>query len=322
MKILLTGGCGYIGSALIPHVLANNHKVVCLDAQWFGNGFLPANENLTIHKADLRDHDVLSHCLKGSAAVIHLAGMTNDNECRKNPEEAEAVNFGVFESLVKLSQNFGVKRFIFPSSAAAYGNSQYPLSEDHHLEPATAYGCFKRDCEAVLKDSRLRHFILRPAGVFGYAPRMRFDLTVNMMTAHAALNGEILVAGGEQMRPHVHIRDLIDVILRLLTANIESDTFNIVYANQSVLQSAKLVKGVVEKYLKKKVTIETSERTDDRSYMVSAEKLRQVLSFECRRNIEDGVAELCRAFKEGRWQDALDNGIYSNVPGLVPATPK
>ena len=313
MKILVTGGCGYVGSALIPHLLANNYKIVCLDAQWFGNGFLPENENLTICKADLRDHDLLAHCLKGSTAVIHLAGMTNDNECKKHPLEANAVNFGVFENLVKLSNEAGVGRLIFPSSAAAYGNSNYPVSEDHPLLPTTDYGRFKRDCEEVLKASKLKYFILRPGGVFGYAPRMRFDLSVNMMTAHAALNGEILVAGGEQSRPHVHIRDLIDVILRLLTANINSDVFNVVYANQRIELTARIVARTVEKWLKREISVMVSERTDDRSYLVSGDKLRQILSFECRRNIEDGVGELCHAFKRGQWPDALENKVYSNV---------
>ena len=317
MRIFVSGATGYIGSALVPHLLANNHQVVAYDANWFGDGSLPDNENLTVFKKDLRDGHYLGQALKGCTAVIHLAGMTNDNECRKSPEEAKEVNEWATRYLMKLSYNYGVKRFIFPSSVAAYGNSDKPLTEDTPLIPTTPYGAFKVYGEEVLKTSKMKWFILRPAGVFGYAPRMRFDLTVNMMTAHAALDGQILVAGGDQIRPHVHIRDLIDVILRLLTANIESNTFNVVYSNNTVTDVAKRVKATAEKWLKRDVEIVVSERTDDRSYAVSGDRLRQVLSFDCRRNIEDGVAELCHAFKRGQWKDALENSTYRNQRGGV-----
>ena len=313
MRIFVSGACGYIGSALVPHLLANGHHIVAFDPQWFGNGFLPDNENLTVFKNDLRDGHQLGQALKGCTAVIHLAGMTNDNECRKSPEEAKEVNEWATRYLMKLSYNYGVKRFIFPSSVAAYGNSKRPVYEIEPLFPTTPYGKSKAYAEEILVASKMKWFILRPAGVFGYAPRMRFDLPVNMMTCHAALEGQILVAGGEQIRPVVHIRDLIDVILRLLTANIESNVFNVVYSNNSVMDAAKRVKATVQKHLKREVEIVVSERTDDRSYAVSGDKLRQVLSFDCRRNIEDGVAELCQAFKRGQWSDALQNPVYRNV---------
>ena len=313
MRIFVSGACGYVGSALVPHLLANGHHVVAYDPQWFGNGFLPENENLTVFKNDLRDGHELGQALKGCTVVIHLGGMTNNNECEKDPSEAAEVNVWATRYLAKLSYNYGVKRFIFPSSVAAYGNSEKPLSEDEPLQPTTPYGTFKLGSEVMLRESKMKWFILRPAGVFGYAPRMRFDLTINMMTAHAALDGQILVAGGNQIRPHVHIRDLIEVIVRLLTANIDSNTFNIVYSNNTVLDAAKRVKTTVEKWLKRDVEIVVSERTDDRSYAVSGDRLRQTLSFDCRRNIEDGVAELCHAFKRGQWKDALENPVYKNT---------
>ena len=320
MKILVTGGCGYIGSVLLPYLLTKDHQIVNLDLQWFGNGFLPQdNEHLINIKADLRDTDRLKPLLEKAQIVIHLSGMTNDNACRENPQEAKSINVDAFLSLVRLARASRIKRFIFISSSAAYGNTRIAVPEIHPLNPTTPYGLYKKACEELLgltQSNGMRCYILRPAGVFGYAPRMRFDLMVNMMTAHAALKGEILVAGGEQVRPHVHIRDLIEVILRLLTANINSNTFNVVYTNQSVNHTAKVVKSVVEKWMKREISIVASERTDDRSYSVSGERLREILSFDCMRNIGDGVAELCHAFKRGQWADALTNPLYSNVPAL------
>ena len=320
MKILVTGGCGYIGSALIPHLLARDHQIVNLDAQWFGHGFLPQdNEHLTNIKTDLGDTDALVKGLKGCQVVIHLAGMTSDTACRDNPKEARDANVEQFNELLRASLVYGVKRFIFLSSSAAYGNTGSAVGEMRELSPTTPYGIYKKECEEILKgirNEKTNIYVLRPAGVFGYAPRMRFDLMVNMMTAHAALKGEIQVAGGEQVRPHLHIRDLIEVIIRLLTAHIPSAVFNVVHENQAVMGTANIVKDIVGKLMKKEVTIHVSERTDDRSYAINGEGLQSILSFKCRRNIRDGVAEICRGFQSGQWKDALDNRAYANLPQL------
>jgi nucleoside-diphosphate-sugar epimerase len=318
VRILVTGGCGYIGSALIPFLLSNGHEITNLDLQWFGNPLMddPKLANL---KVDLRDFGEVEDALTGCQAVIHLAGMTNDQACRAAPTTAQSVNVDAFSSLLNTACTVGVRRFIFLSSGAAYGNSEVPIQETQPLKPTTPYGLYKKACEEMfsfLKDDRMKCFILRPGGVFGYTPRMRFDLMVNMMTAHACLNGVIKVSGGEQMRPHVHIRDLMDVIYRLLYANISSRVFNVVHENQAVLATAISVRDVVRKVLKREVQVDVSERTDDRSYLIDGDKLKRSLSTKCRRNLGDGVLEVCKGFQRGLWKDALENKVYSNVPTL------
>lgn len=308
MRILVTGGCGYVGSALIPHLLANGHSVTVIDPQWFGDGFLPDNENLDVIKGDIRDEDLLKGALFKINAVIHLGGMTSDWSCQRKQGEAYSTNVEGFQALVRAVTNSKVRRFIFPSSVAAYGNTTSEAGEDDPLRPTTVYGGHKLACEEMLwrlSQKNLKIFILRPAGVFGAAPRMRFDLTVNQMTLSAVREGVIHVHGGEQVRPHVHLRDLIDVFLRLLTSNISSDIFNVVHVNQKVIKTANIIAEITGA----KVAVEP--RTDDRSYEVDGRKLGSKLSIRPRRGIEDAVAELASKLKSGYYPDA-PNDTYLN----------
>ena len=226
--IYVTGGGGYVGSCLVPALLKNGYKVKVLDLFLFGEHVLDDvrnNPNLEIIKGDLRDRNVLRRTIPGSDAVIHLACISNDPSFELNPELGKSINYDAFLDLVDVSRESGVKRFIYASSSSVYGVKQEQnVTEELPLEPLTDYSRYKALCEDVLLEKRRKGFtvlILRPATVCGYSPRLRLDLTVNILTNHAINNRRITVFGGAQMRPNIHIADMVDVYLNSLLWSVE-----------------------------------------------------------------------------------------------------
>lgn len=187
MRVLVTGGAGYVGSWMVPHLLGAGHKVTVYDTCWFGDGFLPkSNDSLTLVKGDIRNLEKLGEALIGQDAVIHLACISNDVSCQLDEALSTSINYEAFEPLVVLAKQSGVKRFIYCSSSSVYGVSDAPdVTEEHPLLPLTLYNKYKGMCEPLLFKHQSEDFTcvcIRPATVCGYAPRMRFDLTVNIMT--------------------------------------------------------------------------------------------------------------------------------------------
>src|SRR3990167_7386013 len=185
MRVLVTGSCGYVGSWMVPHLLADGHQVTGYDIQWFGDGFLPKdNGNLNLVMADIRNIPALKKALQGMDAVIHMACVSNDHSCQLDEALSTAINYDAFEPLVIAAKQVGVKRFIYCSSSSVYGVSDKPdVTEDHPLIPLTLYNKYKGMCEPLLFKHQSDHFtcvVIRPATVCGYAPRQRFDLTVNI----------------------------------------------------------------------------------------------------------------------------------------------
>lgn len=283
MRVLVPGGCGYLGSQLTISLLGAGHSVYVLDPGWFGCK-LPDHSNLK--KVD--------EVPEGMEAVVYLAGLTNDSECQKKPEEAEKANITEFEKF--LWQTKDIRPFIYLSSVAAYGNSSIPFLERDPLKPTTVYGEHKKFCENMLPPGVT---ILRPAGVFGPSPRMRFDLTVNRMVRDAFKQGKIHVHGGNQWRPHVHIHDLIDTILFFLTTK-HSGVYNVAYDNQTVLETAERIKKVIP------CEISMEARGDDRTYRVSSKKLERI-GVICGRSVEAGAREMLQRFKAGYWKDCYSD---------------
>jgi nucleoside-diphosphate-sugar epimerase len=240
-KIFITGGAGYVGSRLVPRLLSLGHKVTVYDLMIYGENVLENHINLKKIKGDIRNIDLFNENLKGHDVIIHLACISNDPSFELNPKLGKSINLDAFEPMVKSSLKNKVNQFIYASSSSVYGiKKEKNVTEDMILEPLTDYSKFKGDCEKILNKYSSDDFItttIRPSTVCGYAKRQRLDLVVNILTNHAFHNREIKVFGGDQLRPNVHIEDMVDSYIAILNADykkINSQIFNVGFKNQTV----------------------------------------------------------------------------------------
>jgi nucleoside-diphosphate-sugar epimerase len=317
--VLVTGGAGYVGSVLVPKLLAEGHAVRVLDTYWFGTDVLAGVKNhprLMEIRGDMRDRAVLERALHGCTAVIHLACISNDPSFELDPALGKSINFDAFLPLVKLSKDAGVRRFVYASSSSVYGiKDEEAVTEDLPLQPLTDYSKYKAMCEEVLERERRPGFTtltLRPATVCGYSPRLRLDLSVNILTNLAYHRREITVFGGEQRRPNLHIQDMADLYvesLRWPAERIDGKVYNAGWQNLRIREIAELVKAEVGDDVK----ILTSPTDDLRSYHVSSEKIRRELGWEPRYTVPDAIRELIAAFKAARVPNALADPRYFNI---------
>ena len=322
--VLVTGGAGYVGCVLVPELLQAGYRVVVYDLMLFGADGLPAHPNLAVVIGDIRDTAAFARAVAGAQAVIHLACISNDPSYELDPSLSRSINYECFEPLVAASKTAGVRRFIYASSSSVYGVSEEPeVTETFPLKPLTDYSKYKGLCERLLLRYQSPGFttvIIRPATVCGPSPRMRFDLTVNILTNHAVNRRLITVFGGSQLRPNIHISDVAELYLKLLEwpdALIAAQTFNVGYQNYAVSELAEMVRGMVEQELPgEPIRIETSPSNDLRSYHVSSKKIARVLGFRLRRTIQGAVRDLCHAFKAGRFPNSLTDDRYYNVRAL------
>jgi nucleoside-diphosphate-sugar epimerase len=322
-RVFVTGGAGYVGSALIPRLLGRGYQVTSYDICYYGDNFLPkSNPNLQVIRGDIRDTAKLAGTVAGHDSFISLACISNDASFELDEKLSTSVNLDAFEPMVLAAKKAGVRRFIFASSSSVYGVSDQPdVTEEHPLVPLTLYNKFKGMCEPLLfkhTDASFVGVVFRPATVCGYAPRQRFDLSVNILTNHAVNNGKITVFGGEQMRPNLHILDYCDAVQLLLDApdeKVANETFNVGYQNMSILDIALLVKRVVEREFPEKgeIGIVKTPTDDKRSYHINSDKIRRVLGYIPKHTIEQAVSDLCRAFKDRRFRNSMSDDIYFNV---------
>lgn len=314
-----------MGSLLVPQLLAEGHEIVGYDAQHFGDGYWShSNDKATLIKGDIRDVERFKVAATDCDAIIHLACISNDASCQLDEALSTAVNYDAFEPLVLAAKGAGIRRFIYCSSSSVYGISNAPdVTEDHPLIPLTLYNRYKGMCEPLLLKHQSEDFecvIIRPATVCGFAPRQRFDLTVNVMTRDAIMRNKITVFGGEQKRPNLHIKDMCDVYKLLLMAPknlIAGQTFNVGAQNMKVKDIAKLIQEVVQEEFGRMVEIETQASTDNRSYHINSEKIFNALGFRPKFTVEDAIRDLCVRFQAGRFKDALTNPIYTNILQLI-----
>ncbi len=324
--VLVTGGAGYIGSLLCPVLLTEGYKVTALDTCYFGKDFLPFdNPDFLLVEGDIRNTQTLRSALKDVDIVIHLACISNDASFELDENLSTSINLEAFEPLVIAAKESGVERFIYASSSSVYGVSEEPdVTEDHPLVPLTLYNKYKGMCEPLLKkhtDDNFVGVIFRPATVCGYAPRLRLDLSVNILTNHAVTNNKITVFGGSQLRPNLHIEDYIDAVRLLMTAQTEKvadETYNIGFQNMSIMEIAELAKEVVEVEFPEKAPIDivTTPSDDMRSYHINSNKITRDLGFTPKRSIEDAIRDLCRAFKTGKIPNSMEDDTYYNVKTL------
>jgi nucleoside-diphosphate-sugar epimerase len=322
-RILVTGGAGYVGAVLTPKLLAAGYAVRVLDLFLFGEPPLDSvkdHPRLEIVRGDLRDRDLLIRTLADCDAVIHLACISNDPSFELDPELGKSINYDAFRPLVEIARDAGVRRFIYASSSSVYGvKEEENVTEDLPLAPLTDYSKYKALCEEVLANYQSPQFTtvtVRPATVCGYSPRLRLDLTVNILTNHAVNNGRIRVFGGSQYRPNLHIEDMTDLYLRLLELPDEAvagKVWNAGYENQTVMQIAEQVRDAVGP---DRVSIVTEPTDDLRSYRISSQKIAREINFIPRRSIHDAVSDLVTAFKQGRIPASLTDDRYYNIRAM------
>lgn len=314
--VYVTGGGGYVGAVLVPKLLAAGYRVKVLDLLIYGAEVLPKHERLEVIKGDLRDQRLLQRTIPGSDAVIHLACISNDPSFELNPDLGKSINFDAFEPLVKIARATGVKRFIYASSSSVYGvKEEQEVTESLSLEPLTDYSRYKAMCELVLARYQSPDFTtitVRPATVCGYSPRLRLDLSVNILTNHAINKGKITVFGGTQQRPNLHIEDMTDLYLQLLAASagqVAGKIWNAGYQNLTLNEIAELVRRVIGK----NVEIVTEPTNDNRSYRVSSAKIAREFGFQARHTVENAVRDLKAAFDAGKVLNSLTDPRYFNI---------
>jgi nucleoside-diphosphate-sugar epimerase len=296
MAILVTGGCGYVGTRLTEALLARTEdEVTVLDTAWFGNHLRP-HPRLTVHVADVRAVD--RGDLSAFETIFHLAGIANDPSADLNPYRSWDVNVLATMRLVDRAARDGVQQVIFPSSGAVYGVRSEPrITEDLDLMPISDYNKTKMVAERVILSysDRMVTTILRPATVCGYSPRMRLDLTVNLLTMQALSNGAMTVFGGSQVRPNIHIDDLVDLYL-FARARRLAGVYNAAFENLTVLEIARLVAGLVP------ARIDVQPSNDPRSYRLCSDRL-LAAGFAPKKNVAIAVGELAEAYRDGRLTD-------------------
>lgn len=321
-QVLVTGGAGYVGAVLTPRLLAAGYYVKVLDLFLFGNDVLDAvreHPALEIIHGDLRDRELLQRIIPGCDAIIHLACISNDPSFDLDPALGKSINYDAFLDLVDVAQRSGVRRFVYASSSSVYGVKDVPnVTEDMPLEPLTDYSKYKALCEQILLERRKPGFtslILRPATVCGYSPRMRLDLTVNILTNLAYHKRAITVFGGDQLRPNIHIDDVVDLYLHSLEwpdEAIDGKIFNAGYENHSVSEIARMVQALIGD----DVQIVTTPTDDHRSYHICSDKIRRELGYFPKRTVEIAIKDIVSALGQNLIPQAMTDSRYYNVKQL------
>ena len=315
-KILITGAGGYVGAKLVPALLEKNYSVTALDLFIYGKEVLDEHNNLKVVVGDIRNTNILNEVLPGHDAVIHLACISNDPSFELNPQLGQSINLDAFEPMVQIAKKSKVQRFIYASSSSVYGlKSEKNVTEDVSLEPLTDYSKFKVECEKILKPFNSEEFTtvtIRPATVCGYSRRQRLDVVVNILTNLAFNKREISIFGGKQLRPNIHIDDMVRSYILMLEArkdDISGEVFNVGYDNLSIENIATKVKNIVGEDVK----LKTTPTDDNRSYHISSSKIQKQLDFSPIFGVDDAIRDLKSAFEKNLLPDSLSNDVYFNI---------
>jgi len=300
MRLLVTGACGYKGSVLVPKLLETGHEVVAYDIQWFGQ-FLPEHENLTIIQGDVRFFD--TSLLNGIDAIIHLASVANDPCGDLDPKLTWEISALATMQLADNAVRAGIKRFIYASSGSVYGiKEEEQVTEDLELLPISEYNKTKMVAERVLLSyaDQMCVQILRPATVCGVSPRMRLDVSVNMLTMQAITNGKITVFGGQQVRPNIHIDDIARLYIFLLDNPNVTGIYNAGFENLKIVEIAERIAAKIP------CEIEITPSNDPRSYRVNSDRI-LAAGFKPEKSVDDAITEVIASYQrrdlrdEDRW---------------------
>ena len=297
-KILVTGGNGYKGTVLVPRLLKKGYKVISIDTNWFGDYL---NEHNNLEKLQLDIRNLTSEHFKNVDVVIHLANVANDPAVELNPLLSWEINVLTSQKIANLAKNSGVQSLIFASSGSVYGLSDKDrVTEDAELVPISEYNKTKMIAERVFLSYQndMNIYCIRPATVCGVSPRMRLDVSVNILTYSALKNNLIKVFGGKQVRPNIHIDDICSVYEFFIeNQEIASGCYNAGFENISILDIAKLVQRKLPN-----VGIKIEESNDPRSYRQCSDKLLN-LGFKPLKNVEIAIEEIIEAYKNNLLYD-------------------
>ena len=316
MKILITGGAGYLGSVLTPYLLSKKHKITVIDLMIYGEKVLKKHKNLKIIKGDIRNVNLLNKVIHNHDIIIHLACISNDSSFELNPKLGKSINLDAFEPLVKIAKNKGVKKFIYASSSSVYGiKNEKNVVEDMLLNPLTDYSRYKAECEKILLKYKSDDFvttIVRSATLCGYAPRQRLDVIVNIFANHGYHKKEINIFGGKQLRPNIHIADIVRFYSLLINADkkrIDGEIFNVGGKNHTIQEIAEMVK----QELGSDIILNKIHSDDNRSYHISSKKVKDFLNFEVNFDVRKAIKDLKEAFQKRILINPLENEFYFNI---------
>ena len=296
MKILVTGGCGYKGHILVPKLLNCGHDVHVVDTMWFKN-FLQPHEHLTVQQGSVLEPDIIS--TDGVDVVIHLSSVANDPCGDLNPTLTWETSALATMQIADKAARSGVKQFIYASSGSVYGVSEEEqVTEDLELKPISEYNKTKMVSERVLMSymDDMQVQIIRPATVCGLSPRMRLDVSVNLLTMAALTKQEITVFGGAQTRPNVHIDDITDAYLHFIDNPQHTGVYNVGFENISILEIAEMVADVVP------ADIVIQQSNDPRSYRVNSDKI-LTTGFKPKKTVKTAIQEIVEAYNKGELKD-------------------
>jgi len=315
MKVLVTGGAGYIGSVLVRQLLDKGYNVRAFDSLKFGGEALydvMLHPNFEFLHGDIRDKAQVQQALEGIDAVAHLAAIVGDPACKKFSEEANQTNWDGSVALFEAAENSGVKRFVFASTCSNYGKMPDPdsfVTEESELRPVSLYAELKVKFEKYLleerKNSRICSTALRFSTVYGFSPRIRFDLTVNEFTRNAAIQGEQEIWGAQFWRPYCHVDDLARAVVLVLESpeeKVRANVFNVGNTDENynkgmiIEEVCKVVPNVRVNF------VDSSE--DPRDYRVNFDKIKDQLGYTITKKVPDGVKEIYTLLKTGIVTDA------------------
>ncbi len=308
-KVLVLGGAGYLGSALVPQLLARGYSVRVLDSFLFGEAPLApwnGHPRCELVRGDVRDIEAVVQAVRGCDAVVHLAGIVGDSACEENQQLAIEVNGAATRMLVDVARGFGVHRFLFASSCSVYGASDLPVNEHSKIAPLSVYAQTKADSEKILLRSQAPDFhpiLLRFGTLFGLSRRMRFDLVVNLLVARAVSAHRITIMNGDQWRPFLHVEDAARACVGCLAAPssaVSGEIFNVgsESMNQQLDDVGEKVAAAVPG-----TEIDRITSADRRNYRVEFGKIESRLGFRCERTLESGIEEILEAVRSSSIQD-------------------